>query len=178
MPSCPFCNLDPGRIRLENEHAVAFRDSSPVTQGHTLVIPRRHVGSLYELSMDEQAAVWDLASRMRLELLGTMRPDGFNIGLNDGPAAGQTIDHAHVHIIPRRLGDVPDPRGGIRWVVAGQSKVLERIGAPSHSRRPDSLSDQYQRLLAEGLFTATYKYALLAALADLSVESGDDSGTR
>jgi diadenosine tetraphosphate (Ap4A) HIT family hydrolase len=76
------------------------------------------VTTIYELSSADQAAVWDLVSEVRTKLIERFRPDGFNVGFNDGLYAGQTVDHAHVHIIPRRAGDVPDPRGGIRWVIA------------------------------------------------------------
>jgi len=69
------------------------------------------------LPEEEQAAVWRLVAQVRASLLADLRPDGFIVGVNDGPAAGQTVMHAHVHVIPRRHGDVPDPRGGVRWVV-------------------------------------------------------------
>ena len=114
---CPFCRLERNRIRLESEFALAFLDGFPLTYGHTLVIPKRHVASLYELSAAEQAAVWALVAQVRDALLADFRPDGFNVGLNDGAAAGQTVGHAHVHVIPRRHGDVPDPKGGVRWVI-------------------------------------------------------------
>jgi diadenosine tetraphosphate (Ap4A) HIT family hydrolase len=115
--SCPFCFLDPTRRWLENEHAIAFPDAYPVTDGHTLVVPRKHVSSIYELNIDEQTAVWQLVAEVRESLLTGLKPDAFNIGLNDGFAAGQTVPHAHVHVIPRRAGDVPDPRGGVRWII-------------------------------------------------------------
>jgi diadenosine tetraphosphate (Ap4A) HIT family hydrolase len=118
---CPFCRLETGRIRLQSKVAVAFLDGFPVTQGHTLVIPKRHAVSLFELPDNEQAEVWKLVAQVRASLLAELRPDGFNIGLNDGTAAGQTVTHAHVHVIPRRHGDVPDPRGGVRWVVPAKA---------------------------------------------------------
>jgi len=114
---CPFCRLETNRIRLESEFAVAFLDGFPVAQGHTLVVPKRHVASLFELPAEEQAAVWALVAQVRALLLDEFQPDGFNVGLNDGTAAGQTVMHAHVHVIPRRHEDVADPRGGVRWVV-------------------------------------------------------------
>src|SRR5690348_7277298 len=101
MSSCPFCSLDGSRNWIENEHAIAFSDAYPVTDGHTLVIPRRHVSSIYELTTEEQSAVWSLVAEVRERLLGGLKPDSFNIGVNDGIAAGQTIEHAHVHVIPR-----------------------------------------------------------------------------
>jgi diadenosine tetraphosphate (Ap4A) HIT family hydrolase len=117
MSSCPFCSLEPSRRWLQNEHAIAFPDAYPVTDGHTLVVPRKHAATIYELTADEQAAVWALVAEVRERLLTGLKPDGFNIGVNDGFAAGQTIEHAHVHVIPRRKGDVPDPRGGIRCII-------------------------------------------------------------
>ena len=117
LHDCPFCRLDKNRILTESDFALAFSDGFPLAQAHTLVIPKRHVASLFELPCDEQAAVWTLVAQVRALLLAELRPDGFNVGLNDGPAAGQTVLHAHVHVIPRRHGDVADPRGGVRWVV-------------------------------------------------------------
>lgn len=114
---CLFCRLETNRIRLESEFALAFLDGFPVTQGHTLVIPRQHVASLFELPAEEQAAVWALVAQVRGLLLEELHPDGFNVGVNDGTAAGQTLMHAHIHVIPRRHGDVADPRGGVRWVI-------------------------------------------------------------
>jgi diadenosine tetraphosphate (Ap4A) HIT family hydrolase len=118
---CPFCRLEANRIQLEGEFAVACLDGFPVTPGHTLVIPKRHVASLFDLPDEEQAVVWALVAQVRASLLTELRPDGFNVGLNDGPSAGQTVMHAHVHVIPRRRGDVADPRGGVRWVVPGKA---------------------------------------------------------
>jgi diadenosine tetraphosphate (Ap4A) HIT family hydrolase len=123
---CPFCAIAPGRIWLEAEHAVALPDAYPVADGHTLVVPRKHVSTIYQLTIAEQKAIWELVGQVRERLLTGLRPDGFNIGFNDGLAAGQTEDHAHVHIIPRRLGDVPDPRGGIRWVIADNARYWYR----------------------------------------------------
>ena len=121
LSDCPFCFLRPERLWIDEEHAVAVPDAYPVTEGHTLVVTRRHVTSLYELSETEQQAVWEVVSEVRQRLLTKLKPDGFNIGINDGLAAGQTILHAHVHVIPRWNGDVPDPRGGIRWVIADKA---------------------------------------------------------
>jgi diadenosine tetraphosphate (Ap4A) HIT family hydrolase len=114
---CPFCNLEPDRIRDENEFAVAVLDLFPVADGHSLVVPKRHVASLFDLPESEQAAVWELVTRVRAHFAAEQKPEGFTIGINDGIGAGQTVMHAHVHVIPRRAGDVPDPRGGVRWVI-------------------------------------------------------------
>jgi diadenosine tetraphosphate (Ap4A) HIT family hydrolase len=119
---CPFCDLEKPRICLENEFAAAFLDGFPVAKGHTLVVPTRHVVSVFDLSEEEQAALWRLVALVRGKLMAELKPDGFNVGVNDGPAAGQTVMHAHVHIIPRRKGDVADPRGGVRWIVPGKAQ--------------------------------------------------------
>src|SRR5689334_23905317 len=116
MSSCPFCYIAPSRQCMENEHAVAFADAYPANDGHTLVVPRQHVSSIYQLSAAQQMALWDLVAEVRQSILSKLKPDGFNIGVNDGLAAGQTVEHAHVHIIRRYTGDVQDPRGGIRWI--------------------------------------------------------------
>src|SRR5262245_42317915 len=118
---CPFCHLEKSRVYLENDSAAAFPDAFPVVEGHLLVVPKRHVVSLFDLTDEEQAAIWRLVGRVRGKLASELRPDGFNVGVNDGPAAGQTVLHAHVHVIPRRAGDVADPRGGIRRVLPAKA---------------------------------------------------------
>jgi diadenosine tetraphosphate (Ap4A) HIT family hydrolase len=114
---CPFCHPENSRITLGSDFAVAFPDRFPVAEGHMLVVPKRHVASLFDLPDEELAALWRLVAQVRLKLISELKPDGFTIGVNDGPAAGQTVLHAHVHIIPRRAGDVADPRGGVRWIM-------------------------------------------------------------
>jgi diadenosine tetraphosphate (Ap4A) HIT family hydrolase len=107
---------------LENKLAVALADEFPVAVGHTLVVPRRHVASLFELPSDELATLWRLVVDARARLLRDLNPDGFTVGVNDGSAAGQTVMHAHVHVIPRRNGDVDDPRGGVRWIIPDKAR--------------------------------------------------------
>ncbi len=116
LTSCPFCTLDPSRIILSNDHAIAIRDGFPVSEGHTLIIPKRHIASLFEATTEEQAALFELLGQARQQLMDELSPDGFNIGINDGTAAGQTVMHLHIHLIPRYAGDQPDPRGGVRWI--------------------------------------------------------------
>ncbi|MDE0004202.1 MAG: HIT domain-containing protein [Rhodospirillaceae bacterium] len=114
---CPFCHLPEGSVVAESQHALAVRDRYPVSNGHTLVIPRAHAATVFDQSADVQGDIWRLVARVRGELQSEFNPDGFNVGLNEGTAAGQTVGHAHVHVIPRFEGDVADPRGGIRWVL-------------------------------------------------------------
>lgn len=113
--SCPFCP-PPKTPILENEYCIAFPDGFPVSPGHTLIIPRRHVASFFELNRDERDAMMDLLALVKSRLDAELHPNGYNIGINDGPAGGQTIMHLHMHLIPRYAGDVPDPRGGVRLI--------------------------------------------------------------
>ncbi|MHB1035024.1 MAG: HIT family protein [Pirellulales bacterium] len=123
MPlNCPFCNLDPPRVLLENEFGIAISDGFPVSNGHTLVVPRRHLTSLFDLPAEDQSALWRLVAEVRAKLQAEFHPEAFNIGINDGQAAGQTVAHAHIHVIPRYSGDVADPRGGIRWAVPNKAR--------------------------------------------------------
>ena len=118
----PFHPLDPARVILQTHHAVAFLDKYPVSQGHALVVPNLVVIRLEELPLEVEASVWATVRQVRKLLAEQYRPDGFNIGVNDGSAAGQTIPHVHIHVIPRYEGDVPDPRGGIRWIIPQKAK--------------------------------------------------------
>ncbi len=113
---CPFCSLSPDRLAGETASFLVVRDAYPVSRGHTLVIPKRHCASLFELSEAEFADLQTALDSARRALVAEYGPDGFNVGINDGPVAGQTVMHLHVHLIPRYAGDSEDPRGGVRWV--------------------------------------------------------------
>ncbi len=125
MPDCPFCRLDSLDPICESPLAYAFRDAFPVSPGHTLIVPRRHVASFFDLTADEQSALLDLARRAREILQPDLRPAGWNLGLNDGAAAGQTVMHVHLHLIPRYEGDQADPRGGVRWIFPERARYWE-----------------------------------------------------
>jgi diadenosine tetraphosphate (Ap4A) HIT family hydrolase len=116
MP-CPFCSLPPDRIVLSSADAIALRDAYPISPGHTLIVPRRHVGSFFEATAQERADLLALLDEAKGELDARFAPAAFNIGINDGPAAGQTVPHLHIHLIPRYVGDRIDPRGGVRWII-------------------------------------------------------------
>ncbi|QDV85382.1 HIT family protein [Planctomycetes bacterium TBK1r] len=120
--TCPFCSIDPKRWIASSDAAIAFLDGFPIAEHHTLVIPQRHVASLFDLDVSEQAEVWRLASEVRHRLADEFGIEAFNIGVNDGVPAGQTVLHAHVHVIPRVTGDSDDPRGGIRWVIPDKAR--------------------------------------------------------
>ncbi len=113
---CIFC--DPKReILAQNAHALAFFDSYPVSRGHALVVPRRHAITIFDLSDEEYTGCCRLVLPLKQLLLARYAPDGFNVGANCGEAAGQSVWHAHIHVIPRYKGDVPNPRGGVRGVI-------------------------------------------------------------
>lgn len=124
--ACPFCSPDNPGVVMVNDHAIALYDGYPVTPGHALIIPRRHIASLFEATVEEQAALLELLTEMRKLLLGEHMPDGFNIGINDGIAAGQTVMHMHIHLIPRYAGDTADPRGGVRWIMPEKAPYWKR----------------------------------------------------
>lgn len=113
--ACPFCGLPSDRVTGRSQHAVALLDGYPVADGHSLVIPTRHVGSIFDLDESEYLDLWRLVRDVRRDLAAKYG-ESFNVGVNDGIAAGQTVMHAHVHVIPRVAGDVDDPRGGVRWI--------------------------------------------------------------
>jgi diadenosine tetraphosphate (Ap4A) HIT family hydrolase len=115
---CPFCDATATRPLLAfNDSAVAFPDAFPVNPGHVLVVSRRHVADLFELDSRELAGLWALLRTVKAAIEREHAPSGYNVGVNVGAAAGQTVAHVHLHVIPRYPGDVPDPRGGIRWVI-------------------------------------------------------------
>ncbi len=120
--SCVFCNLPPGRLIDQTTTAFTIRDNFPVSPGHTLVIPKRHTASFFDLLDQERQDILTLLDRAKLAIEKEFQPQGYNIGINDGPVAGQTVLHLHVHLIPRYAGDVPDPRGGVRWVIPDKAK--------------------------------------------------------
>lgn len=119
---CPFCNLPASRILGGDELAIIARDGFPLAPGHALIIPRRHVASFFETTAAERASLLHLLDQAKVIIDAGFGPDAYNIGINDGRAAGQTIAHLHIHLIPRYAGDSPDPRGGVRWVLPEKAK--------------------------------------------------------
>jgi diadenosine tetraphosphate (Ap4A) HIT family hydrolase len=114
---CPFCTLPTTRIIDSSEHGHVIRDAYPISPGHTLIIPKRHVRSFFDLTADERLDLLSLLDKAKAGIDHEFRPDAYNVGINDGPAAGQTVPHLHVHLIPRYDGDREDPRGGVRWII-------------------------------------------------------------
>jgi superfamily II DNA or RNA helicase/diadenosine tetraphosphate (Ap4A) HIT family hydrolase len=113
-----------------NDLAFAIRDGFPVTEGHTLVIPKRLVATWFDATQEEQRAILDLVELVKRQLDETLHPDGYNVGFNDGEAAGQTVMHLHVHVIPRYRGDMDDPRGGVRHVIPWKGNYKRSASTP------------------------------------------------
>jgi len=122
---CLFCT-DPQGVSLENELAYSARDTNAVSPGHTVIIPRRHVASFFDLTAEEIDACMDLIRQEKARIDAEHAPDGYNVGVNVGQAAGQSIFHVHIHLIPRYRGDVENPQGGVRHVIPRKA----------HYRRP------------------------------------------
>ena len=127
MTSCPFCQPDPDRVFLDGKTIWGLWDKYPVSDGHALLVPKRHFSSWFEATTEEQAELTSALKIVREEVLRNFRPDGFNIGINDGLTAGQTVEHLHLHLIPRYSGDVEDPRGGIRSVLPTKSNYWDNV---------------------------------------------------
>ena len=118
MSDCIFCNIDQSRIIDSNDFFYVIRDIYPVTEFHTLMIPHRHISSYFDLTENEQISLFALLKSHKQQLFKTDSSiTGFNVGINDGEDAGQTIFHCHIHLIPRRKGDVANARGGVRGVI-------------------------------------------------------------
>ena len=123
--ACPFCAPEAARVIFRDALVTALWDLYPLNPGHALIVPNRHVAGWAEASGHERAALMAAVDRVRAEIAARFRADGFNVGFNDGAAAGQTVFHLHVHVIPRISGDMEDPRGGVRYVVPGRARYWE-----------------------------------------------------
>jgi diadenosine tetraphosphate (Ap4A) HIT family hydrolase len=119
MMNCPFCERNHS-ILTETKLSFAIFDNFPVSRGHTLVIHKRHVATVWELTGDEYTDIFDLVTQVKDIIQNEFSLQGLNIGINCGEAAGQTVFHAHIHVIPRYTGDVPNPCGGVRNIIPGK----------------------------------------------------------
>ncbi|HPI98491.1 MAG TPA: HIT family protein [Synergistales bacterium] len=116
MKGCIFCSISQEKV-IENELAYAIWDSFPVNPGHMLIIPRRHISSYFETTPEEREALDSVMFSAKKLVDRKYQPDGYNIGINHGEAAGQSIMHLHIHLIPRYYGDMDKPKGGVRGVI-------------------------------------------------------------
>ena len=132
--ACPFCHPTAERELLSESATVyAILDKYPVSEGHALVIPKQHVADYFQLSERSKTACWLMVDRVKWLLSQRFQPDGFNVGINVGTAAGQTIPHVHIHVIPRYVGDTPNPTGGVRHVIAGKGDYFDNVTLGSYS---------------------------------------------
>lgn len=124
MTICPFCTLQhhPENTVVEGTYAYVIYDKYPVNPGHALIVPKRHVADYFDLSPVEEIEMWQLVRQMKTHLEQEYHPSGYNIGINCGKDAGQTIFHLHIHLIPRYPGDMPNPEGGVRGVIPEKQK--------------------------------------------------------
>ncbi|MGH7785664.1 MAG: HIT domain-containing protein [Candidatus Binatia bacterium] len=197
---CPFCRPEAERIFHVGNLVLGIWDAHPVSPGHALLIPKRHVEHWFDASRDELAELAAATHAAREAIRHHHSPDGFNIGSNAGAAAGQTVFHLHLHVIPRYAGDVSDPRGGVRGVIPERARYrpadeaqpgvredgprwpvrrssppprasADASGAAATDDRSDAaFGEKVLQLLDEGLFTATYKFAVLLGLTELCLE--------
>lgn len=119
---CPFCSISQSEVIEEAPLVISKRDLYPVSNGHSLIIPKRHLATFFEASLEERNELIDVLERTKQALQEEFNPDGFNIGINEGADAGQTVMHLHIHLIPRYKGDMQDPRGGVRGVIPEKQK--------------------------------------------------------
>ena len=167
--TCPFCAPPAARTFYADPLVIGLWDGHPVSPGHALVVPRRHVTSWFEASSSERTALIAAIDRAKAAIERIHAPSGFNIGINIGASAGQTIFHLHVHLIPRYVGDVADPRGGVRYVIPSQANYLLRV-----EDSPPKLAPSADRLLWTGGKTEPFNQQLMeqfatAARADIAV---------
>ena len=120
--NCLFCNILHDRVIAENDLCFAIYDGFPVSEGHMLIIPKRHVADYFSLTEDEVMAMQRLMKELKGKLAAELSPDGYNVGININEAAGQTVFHVHMHLIPRYKGDMENPRGGVRGVIPNKQK--------------------------------------------------------
>lgn len=144
---CPFCGLD-GYVVGANATCYARLDKDPVAPGHTLIVPKRHVESYFDLTPDEASAAHQMLWEVRRRINQAWQPDGYTIAVDDGRAAGRTVDHLHIHLIPRHFGDVPDPRGGIRCALPNGDPEAWLSATEVSATTPGSGHDRLKAMLA------------------------------
>ena len=134
---CPFCPVDPSRVIGSWGSVYAVADAYPVSSGHTLVIPYRHCATAFDLDSVEWSDMYVAVAALKQRMDELHSPDGYNVGFNVGLSGGQTVMHAHLHVIPRYEGDVPNPRGGLRGVIPGQADYTASTDG-AHPQRSNS----------------------------------------
>ena len=172
--ACPFCNPDASRCAFSGMHEHAIWDAFPVNPGHMLIIPRRHVATWDELTVEEKTATIAAVDRAIALIRSQYAVDGFNVGFNMGSAAGQTVFHFHLHIIPRYTGDVSDPRGGVRHVIPARANYLDLIEPKARGSQQNLITGGEEDPLLPHLI----KHMDGADTCDIAVAFLLDSGAR
>jgi HKD family nuclease len=172
--TCPFCAVDPARVAFEDELVLALWDGFPVSAGHLLVVPKSHAATWEDLTALQKTAIWAAIDRAVVLIRERHGPDGFNVGFNQGAAAGQTVFHFHLHVIPRYGGDVQDPRGGVRHVIPTKANYL--IGTKGPER--DELSRRLVTGDTDHLLPHLRLHLDQATRCDFAVAFLMDSGAR
>lgn len=122
---CPFCRIPQEDILTDNDDHQVIYDRYPVSKGHALIIPKRHVETVFELDQQEFSSIYALLNETKAMIDDRYQPDAYNVGTNAGIEAGQTVFHLHIHVIPRYGGDCFDPRGGVRWILPEKAVYWE-----------------------------------------------------
>ena len=180
--NCPFCLPAEARVAFVTALTKGVWDAFPVTEGHLLIVPHRHVPSWGDLQPSEQAAMLDGVGRAQALITERFSTDGFNVGFNEGAAAGQTIPHFHIHVIPRRAGDMDDPRGGVRHVIPHKGNYLKEAARGPSAASPLMMGTPHDRGLIAGGEDALIRHLLphidQARAVDLAVSFVLESGAR
>ena len=128
--ACPFCQIaqhdNKGLIVTQDHLAFVIRDTHPISDGHSLVILKRHISSFFRTTPEERGSMLQMLDQAKQHIELNHSPDSYNIGINDGPEAGQTVPHLHMHLIPRYAGDTKDPRGGVRWLLPNKARYWNK----------------------------------------------------
>lgn len=175
---CPFCQVSEDRVAFVGKFLLALWDGYPVTEGHLLLVPKRHVATWSDLDEDERTDLVEGINAAQEFLRSRYSLDGFNIGFNEGEAAGQTVPHFHIHVIPRRIGDMADPRGGVRHVIPEKGNYL---GRSKDARKHLSEAPHDRALIAGGedaLIQHLLPHIQQAHAVDIAVSFMLDSGVR
>lgn len=173
LVSCPFCAIDDHSCIYVAPLVRAFWDTFPVSPGHVLIVPRRHVADWFSASDPERAALVEGAAAVRATIERAHSPHGYNLGVNVGEAGGQTVPHLHLHVIPRYKGDVPDPRGGVRFVIPGKANYSH---GPVHDGAPHA--DSLVRGADDPLLPHIVAHLARSTQVDIAVAFAMTSGVR
>ena len=163
---CPFCSLQAARIFHAAQYVLGVWDKFPVNPGHALIVPKRHIESWFETTTEEQIEILDAIKIAKDCIEKDERPDGYNIGINIGEAGGQTVPHLHIHLIPRYMGDVSQPQGGVRHIIPAKADYLSKQEVEADSPTIGEIKDDYGGPSQHAINNAPYKQQLITGEDD------------